>query len=122
MQRNAADTLPHEIPQCHGGIGTALCRVVMDESETPPPSEVGIRFVHETTLPPGASVGEHPHNDDEELYFVTRGRGEMIIDGARQPIGPGDCSLVRRGHTHGLINTGDTPLTFIVVCVEPAAD
>lgn len=103
------------ITACHEGIGDLLCRTILREGD----SGVGIRFVHDDVLEPGASIGEHEHTDDEELYLVVSGHGTMIMDGVPTPIGPGDASLVKRGHTHGLINGPDEPMRLIVVCVAP---
>ena len=104
------------IANCHDGLGELLCRTVLNEGD----SDVGIRFVHDDVMPPGASIGEHEHTDDEELYLVVSGHGTMIMDGVPTPMGPGDASLVKRGHTHALINGPDEPMRLIVVCVKPA--
>ncbi|MEO1130883.1 MAG: cupin domain-containing protein [Planctomycetota bacterium] len=116
MQREQRAMHSEPIDACHGGVGRLLCRVVMEEGE----SDVGIRFMHDDVLEPGASIGEHLHADDEEIYFVVEGSGTMILDGAQRPIGPGDVSLVKRGHTHGIVNSQDGPMRLIVVCVEPS--
>lgn len=112
----ARNTETHTITNCHEGIGDVLCRVLMHEAD----SDVGFRFVHDDILEPGASIGEHEHTDDEELYLVISGTGTMLMDGVPTPIGPGDASLVKRGHTHALINGPDEPMRLIVVCVKPA--
>ena len=112
----AATTRTDTIADCHAGIGSLLCRTILREGDAP----LAIRFVHDDLIEPGASIGEHTHTDDEELYLVISGHGTMIMDGVRTPIGPGDASLVTPGHSHGLINGPDEPMRLIVVCVKPA--
>lgn len=107
MQMNVLD-------RCHGGEGKLECYSVMQALD----SKMGIRFMHDDIIEPGASIGEHLHEADEEIYFVVEGHGTMILDGQRMPMGPGDVSLVVPGHTHGLINSDDSPMRLIVVCVR----
>lgn len=101
--------------KCHDGLGTLVCRHVLQAGD----SAVGIQFMHDDTIPPGVSIGEHLHTGEEEIYFLVEGSGLMILDGVRHPFNPGDVSLVQHGHTHGLINTGPTPMRLLVLCVRP---
>ncbi|WP_057918006.1 cupin domain-containing protein [Lysobacter antibioticus] len=71
------------------------------------------------SLHPGASIGEHT-NDKDEIYYVLSGRGELMLDGHRRQVGPGDAILTRRGSRHGLRQFGDADLTIIVVYRKPA--
>jgi mannose-6-phosphate isomerase-like protein (cupin superfamily) len=100
---------------CHGGVGDVLCTYVLKADD----SQSGIRFVHDGIIQPGSGIGEHEHDGEEELYYVLEGHGTMILDGESWPMGPGDVSLVRSGHTHGLINTGDRDMRLLVLCVKP---
>ncbi len=114
IQRDRAAVSPVEALSCHGGAGAVHYRPLLGAHE----NGVGIRFVHETVVPPGASIGLHAHTDDEELYLVASGSGVMTLDRAERPIGPGACAIVRTGGSHGLRNTGDEDLVLFVVCVE----
>lgn len=81
------------------------------------------RLVSEVTLDPGAEIGEHVHADNEEIYWVLSGSGLFRDDGREVPARPGDLILTRRGHTHGLRNTGGEPLVFLaVVAGKPAPE
>jgi mannose-6-phosphate isomerase-like protein (cupin superfamily) len=79
----------------------------------------GIKFIHDNELAPGVSIGEHTHHADEEVYFILTGTGQMRIDSVLTPVGPGDACLTRRGHSHSLTNTGDTPMRMLVIGVNP---
>ncbi len=107
------------LDRCHDGEGKLDCFIALQGSE----SDQGIRFMHDDIIEPGASIGEHLHDHSEEIYFVVEGHGTLILDGRHIPIGPGDVSLVKLGHTHGIINSEDSPMRLIVVGVSipPAA-
>ena len=68
-------------------------------------------------MAPGATIGEHRHEGDEEIYYVLEGRGTMTLDGERFEIGPGDLAVTPAGHTHALEN-GDAPMRLIVACAR----
>lgn len=79
----------------------------------------GIQAVTRVTLAPGASVGEHPHPHQEELYLVLAGSGVGLLDGVAFPVEAGDAFLCSAGHAHGLRNPGSEPLTFLAVLTRP---
>ena len=51
------------------------------------------------SLPAGSKDLQSPH-DEDEVYFVMRGRGRVRIDGAEQPVGPGSVLFVRATSSH----------------------
>ncbi len=80
------------------------------------PEGTCFQMVAENTLAPGASIGFHVHQDNEEVYVIVRGQGLYTdTDKNEYPVGPGDITLTRRGEGHGLKQTGDEPLTFLAV-------
>lgn len=104
------------LPQCHGGLGALDWTEVLAPGDLPGRT---LKFIHDDVLPPGASVGAHPHPDDEEYYYVLSGEGEMILDGKPHPVGAGDVAAVFPGGRHALRNVGQAPLRFLVICVQP---
>jgi mannose-6-phosphate isomerase-like protein (cupin superfamily) len=99
---------------CHDGVGDVDCHMALDAAD----SSAGINFLHDDILPPGASIGEHDHRGAEETYFVAEGSGELVFDGRRLPVGPGDVSVCGLGHTHGIVNTGAGPMRLLVLSVK----
>ncbi len=98
---------------CHGGQGALQMLEAMARYDR----SAGIRFVHDDVLPPGVSIGNHPHRHDEEIYLVLEGSGVMTVDGVDQPVQAGDLCFTTTGHSHGLANTGTRPLRLLVVGV-----
>ena len=115
MLRRASEMQTQVVEECHDGQGKLLCRTVLERGD----SNLGIQFIHSDILEPGATVGEHPHNDSEEVYFVIDGKGIMIFDGDKFPIGPGDVCLVESGHSHGIINAPGAEMRLLVIYVKP---
>ncbi|MGF1427162.1 cupin domain-containing protein [Kitasatospora sp. LaBMicrA B282] len=66
-------------------------------------------------LPPGGVSGEHLHTRTEELYLLLTGHGEISLDGRRHRVTAGDAVLTGLGTRHGLRNTGDEPLEWLVI-------
>jgi mannose-6-phosphate isomerase-like protein (cupin superfamily) len=55
---------------------------------------------------PGGRTPPNTHQIAEEAFFVLRGRGIATVDGVSQPVGPGDCIVLRPGAEHVVENTG----------------
>ncbi len=83
------------------------------------PQSTRFKMVGEMTLAPGASIGFHIHENDEEIYMILKGRG-LFTDNDKKthPVGPGDLSITRKGEGHALANTGDDVLSFCAVIAD----
>ncbi len=75
-------------------------------------------FIDYAVLPPGTSIGVHRHsNDNEEVYFICHGRGEMQVDRETIEVTKGDVIINRPGGLHGLQNVGRDDLhLFVIEC------
>jgi mannose-6-phosphate isomerase-like protein (cupin superfamily) len=63
-------------------------------------------------LKPGMAPHPPHSHPDEELMVITEGTGELTIEGKPTQVAPGSMMFCAADHTHGLLNTGKTPLTF----------
>jgi mannose-6-phosphate isomerase-like protein (cupin superfamily) len=72
-------------------------------------------------IAPGAYVAEHVHQRTEEIYFVTRGRSYLHVNGARSLslLGAGDLVLTPVGGQHATSPLGGEGLDFVVVEIAP---
>jgi len=68
----------------------------------------------QVTIFPGGQVPTHSH-EQEEVYFVIDGTGEIEIEGETQPIAGGEAVYVPSGKTHNLRNPGSADMTFMFV-------
>jgi mannose-6-phosphate isomerase-like protein (cupin superfamily) len=73
-----------------------------------------------TLDPNGGQVPWHNQNQ-EEIYFVVEGSGEMCLGEERTTLSTGQAVYIPCGVFHQLTNTGDTPLRMIY-CYGPAGD
>jgi len=93
-----------------GGVGGAGC--VRPLTRDNPIAGSRLQMVGRISLDPGASVGEHGHEQNEEVYIIEAGQGEYCDNGPWLPVGPGDIAVCLQGQRHALRNSGDEPLTF----------
>ena len=70
--------------------------------------------------PDGGQVPWH-NQEQEEIYFVIEGSGEMCLGEERQSVSGGQAIYIPCGVFHQLTNTGETPLKMIY-CYGPAGD
>jgi mannose-6-phosphate isomerase-like protein (cupin superfamily) len=70
--------------------------------------------------PDGGQVPWH-NQDQEEVYFVVDGAGEMCLGEEREAIGAGQAVAIPPGVFHQITNTGPTPLRLLY-CYGPAGD
>ena len=86
-----------------------------------------IRELHHTTaqslaeaaLEPGQATQRHRHERTEEIYFVTKGSGELEIEGETRRVRRGDAVLIPPGSWHTLENDGTSELTILCMCSPP---
>jgi mannose-6-phosphate isomerase-like protein (cupin superfamily) len=50
-------------------------------------------------LAAGSEDEQTPH-DEDEVYYVVRGRAVLRIDSSTRSVGPGDCLFVAEGDAH----------------------
>lgn len=71
------------------------------------------------TLQPGDSIGLHKHELNEDAYIIISGEGTFKdTDGKQYAVKAGDITIVRKGESHELVNTGKEPLIFLDVIAE----
>jgi mannose-6-phosphate isomerase-like protein (cupin superfamily) len=73
-----------------------------------------------TLEPKGGQVPWH-NQEQEEIYFVVEGTGEMCLGEERKALSTGQAVYIPSGVFHQLTNVGDTPLKMIY-CYGPAGD
>lgn len=66
-------------------------------------------------LKPGESVHPAHRHVEEEFLVLQEGAGRWHLDGKEFPAAKGDVLYAAPWIMHGLVNTGDVPLTFFVM-------
>lgn len=70
-------------------------------------------------IPVGGDIGEETHAHVEQILYFQSGTGEVMLDGEKSPLSPGDVLVVTPGTKHNIVNTGAEPLVIITVYVPP---
>jgi uncharacterized cupin superfamily protein len=72
-------------------------------------------------IAPGEKVKPaHAHPNGEELIYVIRGSGRVLVDGAVDPVREGTVVLFRQGSAHMLHNTGEEEMKVICFYAPPS--
>jgi mannose-6-phosphate isomerase-like protein (cupin superfamily) len=69
----------------------------------------------------GAELGEEAHKNTDEILFVVRGKGEVILNGRKEQIRRHDAIFVASGEDHNLKNVGLKDLKLLCVCSPPSS-
>ena len=96
---------PKDIPNFKGGEKFFRAKIHDD----------GVNKIIHGTLVPGATIGEHTHEDDSEIIYFLSGHGYMIFDGEKESVEAGMCHYCPKGHTHCMINDSGDDLVFFAV-------
>ena len=108
------DSLHTELrEQMRGGKGT----VKLEHWFKPEAFGAKTRLCARMTIAPGASIGSHTHEGEDEIYLVLSGSGIIQEKGEWVPIHAGDAILTGKGDSHGVENTGTEPLVIAAVII-----
>lgn len=66
-------------------------------------------------LAPGESIGEHPHTENAEAYYVLSGELAVTEDGICRILHAGDAELCADGHVHAIENRSAQPAEFLAL-------
>ena len=73
-----------------------------------------VKFVfRKRVLHPGSAIGYHLQEQDE-VYYIVSGTGEMSMNGKSFTVKAGDAILTRPGSSHGLKPLGKGDLALII--------
>ena len=77
-----------------------------------------IKYISLAKLKPGLSYKAHSHNDHEEIYYIIKGKGEIIIDNEESSIKEGDCIYIPINSVHQIINNSDGIIEFLAFAAD----
>ncbi len=94
-----------------GGAGTVTLQHLFKADEIKARSRLCARL----TIPPGAGIGAHRHDGEDELFVVIKGEGVVDEDGGTARVTAGDAILTGQGASHAIRNEGTEPLEILAV-------
>jgi mannose-6-phosphate isomerase-like protein (cupin superfamily) len=113
MVKNVHEIIPEVAEGVRGGMGTVTAHKLLDLFPGSAIKSVGL-----VRLEPGASIGVHSHEGDEDFYYCISGTGVVVDNGVEHPFTPGTLQIARSGDSQALRNTGETELVFLGALVE----
>ena len=75
---------------------------------------LGYALAAVAVIKPGQQNHPPHQHADEEFLFVTEGSGRWHLDGKEFPAAKGDAIYAAPWVMHGITNTGNVPLTWVV--------
>ncbi len=114
MIRKAGEMIAETRANMRGGAGTVTVQHYFAKDDFTANARLCARLV----IPPGAGIGPHRHEGEDEVYLVVKGRGILDDGTTRTPVAVGDAVLTGNGESHAIHNAGDTDLELIafIVC------
>ena len=102
-----------QLSAVHEGAGTMRFGPILGANAL----STNLLFIHRGVIAPHSGIGEHFHNDCEEMFVILDGEAQFTIDGhtsvLKGPVGVPD----RMGHAHAIYNPGHTPLQWLNINV-----
>lgn len=82
----------------------------------------GKLLVHKVTIRPGTEPGPyHLHRHAENVYLAMEGILEVIADGRRERLAPGDAIVIPAGIGHATHNPSAEPSVLLAIYDRPIA-
>jgi mannose-6-phosphate isomerase-like protein (cupin superfamily) len=112
MIRKQSDYRIDERPEMRGGNGTVRIEHLFEAgTELKSPTRLCARLY----LEPGVSIGFHRHENEEEIFVIVKGEGEIDDNGTLRQVAAGDSVLTGNGAGHAVRNTGSETLEILAV-------
>ena len=69
-------------------------------------------------LQSGMSSNYHSHPHAEQMYYILRGRGTLVVDGERYPVREGDVVYLPAGAMHQAVNDSDDWMEHLILTAQ----
>lgn len=101
-------------PSVHGGAGKLDFMALFDFHTL----DTNLYFLHRGIIEPKSSIGQHFHNNGEEMFVILDGEAQFTIDGHTSLLkGPAGVPS-RMGHSHAIYNPTDKPVQWMNINVS----
>ena len=111
MHKKAQEMLIEQKEALRNGKGVVEMMHIFASHELGSPTKLFAKL----TLKPGCSIGWHLHEQEEEIYYILKGRCLVNDNGEIAEYGPGDAVVTGGGHGHSVECVGDEAMEMIAV-------
>ncbi|MGI6248602.1 MAG: cupin domain-containing protein [Acutalibacteraceae bacterium] len=109
MIKRADEMISTVKERMRGGDGQAVVTDIVNSGEY----DGKARLIATITLGPGCSIGEHVHENEEEIFYIIKGEAKYNDNGTECILYQGDSCVCRNGQKHAIANNGtDSDLLF----------
>ena len=102
-----------ERPNMRGGNGTVKITHALEKEEI----NGAMRLCATLTLEPGASIGEHNHEKEDEIFYIVSGTAKVMDNGVEKIVYAGDSVITGNGGSHSIENIGIDDLVVFATIV-----
>ena len=111
MIRKANDCVSDVRHEMRGGPGDVTMVELLKEPELLGKGRLFSKIV----LPPGAGIGYHVHENESEIFFVSKGSPLYSDNGDEHTVAPGDVLITPPGTGHSVTNLSDETVELIAL-------
>ncbi len=112
MIKYKSEMRSEERPNMRGGNGTVKITHALEKEEINGP----MRLCATLTLEPGASIGEHIHEHEDEIFYIVSGTAKVVDNGVEKVVYAGDSIITGNGGSHSIENIGiDNLVVFAAI-------
>ena len=97
----------------HGGAGTLDFFPLFNADAI----DANLQFLHRGVIQPKSGIGQHFHNDCEEMFVILDGEAQFTVDGRTSTLKGPAGAPARMGHAHAIYNATDTPVQWLNINV-----
>ena len=97
----------------HDGAGTMDFAPILSADAL----STNLIFLHRGVIAPKSGIGQHFHNNCEEMFVILDGDAQFTVDGRTSVIAGPAGVPDRMGHAHGIYNPTDRPLQWLNINV-----
>jgi len=113
MIKRAEEMVKTIKPQMRGGSGQALVTEMLSAGEYAGKA----RLFATITLEPGCSIGEHVHENEEEVFYIIEGTASYSDNGKDEILNKGDSCICLAGQSHSIANAAETGTLIIAAII-----
>jgi mannose-6-phosphate isomerase-like protein (cupin superfamily) len=111
MIRKASEMANEVREQMRGGPGKVTFQHLFKKEEFGAKCRLCARLI----LPPGAGIGTHQHETEDEIFYILKGTA-LTDDGHSQTrLAAGDATLTGKGGAHSIKNIGNDDLEIMAI-------
>lgn len=112
MYKRQSSIRREPMKELRGGVGVTIVDHILEKTEI----KTNCRMFTKMTLEPGASIGYHKHEREEDTYYILSGIATVRDNSEKTfKVYPGEVVCALDGESHSIANDGDIPLEFISI-------